>query len=110
MLPDEVPAQVTMLGREWFATLGEPIYGAFSNDDMPIVEDMNIIPLKAALHKTSENTTGLALFTCRGTTVGLMWLKRQLYIFDSHIRGPTGMMSSNGTSMLLKFSNTDKAE
>ena len=54
-------------------------------------------------HLTQRSTGDGTIFTCAGFSVGIMWNKTSVFLFDSHSRNNQGFHDPNGKATLLEF-------
>lgn len=60
--------------------------------------------LTEGLEKLFATYSG-GVFTCRNSSVGVMKVGEIFFMFDSHSRGPTGLVDGNGKAVLIRFTN-----
>ena len=106
LLPSDLPTCVHMNGRVCEIVRGKEAFGSFVEN---IAEAKKIL---SALCTFSQKTATSALL-CVGDKTGasaiaLLSIGSSLFIFDAHSRNNCGMPCSNGTSVLMQFSDVYK--
>jgi len=113
---------VLTFGNSEYSRLGY-VHEYLSFDDIPVTFNLgeHIMELSKSerysgyLNRESENfiqfvppfTRGL--FIAGGLTTCLMYQSNKVYIFDPHSRNDNGLVSHDGTAVLLKFDSLSKA-
>ena len=105
LLPSDLPTCVHMNGRVCEIVRGKEAFGSFVEN---IAEAKKIL---SALCTFIQKTATSALL-CVGDKTGasaiaLLSISSLLFIFDAHSRNNCGMPCSNGTSVLMQFSDVD---
>ena len=99
---DELPRNVTVEEGSLKVILLENETGVMNTTDQ-----LNFLKIS---FQTKTNTGTGAIFFINGYTFALIWHKLGIFIFDSHIRNEEGFITSDGSSVLLKFKTLDNVQ
>ena len=105
LLPSDLPTCVHMNGRVCEIVRGKEVFGSFVEN---IAEAKKILSaLCIFIQKTATSALLCAGDKTGASAIALLSIGSLLFIFDAHSRNNCGMPCSNGTSVLMQFSDVD---
>ncbi|XP_030843383.1 uncharacterized protein LOC115924739 [Strongylocentrotus purpuratus] len=103
LLISELPDQLEAFDVHYKMQYSQSVMGTICGDEFFLI-NFNAVTLKDALHQELDRHDA-CFCTFGGQTFAILSTRKQYFIFDSHSRDRHGLMTDDGTSVVLCTSN-----